>query len=68
MQPLYLLLVPIILTLFFVPSFIAMDKGHRDERQIFLLNLIGGITVIGWVIALIWSLTRDQKSWLQADA
>lgn len=56
MLPFYLLLVPIILTLFFIPSFIALEKCHRDERAIFLLNLIGGITVVGWIFAMIWSL------------
>jgi hypothetical protein len=56
MLPLQLLLVPIILTLFFIPSFVAMDKGHPDERNIFLLNLIGGITGIGWLIAMGWAL------------
>ena len=56
MAPFYLLLLPIILTIFFMPSFVALDKCHRDERKIFLLNLIGGITVVGWIVAMIWSL------------
>lgn len=62
MLPFYLLLVPIILTLFFVPSFIAMDKCHPEERKIFLLNLIGGITVIGWFAAMAWSLSGRNES------
>lgn len=56
MNMLCLLLVPIILTLYFVPSFVALDKCHRSEYRIFLLNLFGGITVIGWVAAMVWAL------------
>ncbi|MBI6885142.1 superinfection immunity protein [Pseudomonas putida] len=55
MGPLYLLLLPIILIVFFMPSFIAMDRNHEAERKIFILNLVGGITVLGWLAALIWS-------------
>lgn len=61
MLPFYLLLVPIILTIFFVPSFIALDKSHRNERGIFLLNLFGGITFVGWIVAMIWSLSDSDS-------
>lgn len=60
MSPLYLLLLPIILIVFFMPSFIAMDRNLEAERGIFLLNLVGGITVIGWLAALIWSISSKK--------
>lgn len=62
MLPFYLLLVPIILTLFFIPSFIALDKCHRHERKIFLLNLIGGLSIIGWIVAMAWALAGRHEA------
>lgn len=51
LQFLYLLfLIP-----YFLPSFIAAARGHRNGRAIFLLNLFLGWTVLGWIVALVWS-------------
>lgn len=61
MLPFYLLLIPIIFTLYFLPSFVAMDKCHRDEKSIFVLNIVGGVTVIGWLVAMAWSLTSRKN-------
>jgi len=41
----------------FVPTIIAFHRDHPNKIGIFVLNLLLGWTVIGWVAALIWSLT-----------
>jgi hypothetical protein len=41
--------------IYFLPSIIALLRGHLSTFAIFLLNLLLGWTLIGWIIALIWS-------------
>lgn len=43
---------------YFLPSFIAFGRAHRNRLAIFLLNLILGWTVLGWVGSLVWSVAR----------
>lgn len=45
----------------FLPTIIAGLRGARSVVGIFLLNLFLGWTVIGWVVALIWSLRNEPK-------
>ena len=46
--------------LFFLPTFIAFRRGHRNRWVIFLINFVFGATVLGWIGALIWALTASQ--------
>ena len=43
--------------IYFLPSIIALARGHLSTLAIFLLNLFLGWTLLGWLIALIWSCT-----------
>jgi hypothetical protein len=43
--------------IYFLPTVIALARGHLSTLAIFLLNLLLGWTLIGWLIALIWSCT-----------
>ena len=43
---------------YFLPTIIAFTRRHPDALLIFLLNLFLGGTIVGWVIALIWSLRQ----------
>ena len=47
------------LLLYFLPSIIAAARQKRDLLSIFLLNLFLGWTLVGWVIALVWSVKTD---------
>jgi hypothetical protein len=47
------------LALYFVPSFIAVNKNKRNKNAIFALNLLLGWTFVGWVVALVWSLIQE---------
>ena len=44
--------------LYFVPTFIAFRRGHRNRWIIFLINLVFGVTVLGWIGALIWAVNK----------
>jgi hypothetical protein len=45
---------------YFLPSFIAWNK--RNSGAIIALNIFLGWTFVGWVVALVWSLTADQPT------
>jgi hypothetical protein len=43
--------------IYFLPTILALARGHLSTLAIFLLNLFLGWTLLGWIIALIWSCT-----------
>lgn len=46
------------LALYFLPSILGAKK--RNAAAIFVLNLLLGWTLVGWVVALVWALTKDE--------
>jgi len=49
--------------LYFLPSIIGKDK--KDAAGIFLVNLLFGWTLIGWVVAFIWACASDRPAYVQ---
>lgn len=47
---------------YFVPSIVAFARHHHNAWPIFAVNLVTGWTGIGWVAALVWSLTNPSPS------
>ena len=47
-------------TLYLLPAIIGANK--KNFAAILALNILLGWTVIGWIIALIWALTHEQKA------
>ena len=43
------------LIIFFLPSFVAIGRGHPTSVGVFIVNLFFGWTAIGWVAAFIWA-------------
>jgi hypothetical protein len=43
--------------LYFAPTYAAARRAHPNRVGIFLLNLLLGWTVIGWIAALLWAIT-----------
>lgn len=48
-----------LLIIYFIPSFIASYRKKKNANAVFLTNLFFGWTLLGWVIALIWSVNND---------
>lgn len=42
---------------YFIPTFVGWEKKNRTA--IFLLNLLLGWTILGWIGAIIWAATKD---------
>lgn len=49
------------LVLYFAPSLMAIFREHSNQNSIFLTNLFFGWTLIGWVVAMIWSVSDNTK-------
>lgn len=52
--------VAIALWLYFLPTVVAAARGHGDVLAIFVLNLLFGLTFIGWGLALVWACRAVQ--------
>ena len=52
----------VVTLLYFLPTVIALSRGHLSALAIFLLNLFLGWTVVGWIVALIWSCTGNTAA------
>ena len=48
-------------TLIFLPSGVALMRRHNNFIPIVLVNVLLGITGVGWIVALIWSFTSNVK-------
>jgi hypothetical protein len=48
--------------IYFIPSFIAITKEHRNEVAIVVLNAVAGWTFLGWVASLVWALVNSEKN------
>ena len=49
----------VLMFLYLVPTFIAAARHRQNRIMIFNVNLLIGWTLIGWIVALVWSLSRD---------
>lgn len=48
----------IIIASYFLPTIIALLRQQPNSLAIFLLNFFLGWTFFGWVVALVWSVTK----------
>ena len=56
----------LMITIYFLPTGIALIKGRMNTGAVFALNLLLGWTGIGWIVALIWACTKDAAKTHQA--
>jgi hypothetical protein len=50
----------------FLPTIIAAIRHNHATGRIFLLNLLLGWTGIGWIVALVWACTGEQRIYAYA--
>jgi len=55
-----ILVLLIMMFFYFLPTLIAVSSKKRNRLAIFMLNLLAGWTIIGWVGVFIWSLLKDD--------
>lgn len=47
---------------YLIPTLVARNLKHHNLGAIFALNLLLGWTLVGWVAALVWALTRPAPA------
>jgi type VI secretion system VasI family protein len=52
----------LIIAVYFLPSIIAAARYSSRMGAVFLLNLLAGWSVLGWVLALAWALTSSTST------
>ncbi len=48
-------------TLILIPTGVALIRRHNNFIPILLVNVLLGVTGLGWIVALIWSFTANVK-------
>lgn len=56
------LLVVTFLAVYFAPTMVANLRNSKFGTPIFLLNLLLGWTILGWIGALIWSVMPNDNT------
>lgn len=46
----------------FAPTIIAVRRQHANALAIFLINFFAGWTLIGWLVALVWSVLKKENA------
>src|SRR5215472_16652098 len=57
-----LFIIALLIAGYFLPTIIARKRHHRNIQGIFVLNLLLGWTLIGWVGALVWAVIHENSS------
>ena len=47
------------LILYLLPTLIGAYRNHTNYIPIVIVNIFTGFTIIGWIVALTWSLTDN---------
>ena len=47
--------------IYLLPGWIAWSRSHQNKGPIILINVFLGWTIIGWIIALLWSVGAVKK-------
>lgn len=50
----------ILIAIYLLPTFIAAARSKANGGSIFVINLLLGWTLIGWAVALAWSVAEDK--------
>ena len=48
--------------LYWLPTVVAVARQAHSALGVFLVNLFLGWTILGWFVALIWSLAADNRT------
>lgn len=57
-----LLLIALSVVVYIIPALIAHSRHHHQRAAITVLNLLGGWTAIGWLIAIVWASSQVRTS------
>lgn len=50
-----------LIIIYFLPTIVAVARGHRQTFPIFAINLLLGTTLVFWVVSFVWATMRNEK-------
>lgn len=50
-----------LIIIYFLPTIVAVARGHRQTIPIFAINLLLGTTLVFWVVSFVWATMRNEK-------
>lgn len=53
-------LIWLLLYLYFLPTIIAHHYDNENTERIFLVNLVTGLTCLGWLVAFFWAILEKD--------
>jgi hypothetical protein len=56
-----MILLVVILALYLVPTYVAMMRSSANVSGVFIVNLLTGWSVIGWIAALVMACTGQRR-------
>jgi uncharacterized membrane protein YhaH (DUF805 family) len=59
--PWEIILTLVSLVIYFIPTIVAIIRRARNAVGVVVLNVLGGWTFVGWIIALVWSIIDKQQ-------
>jgi len=48
------------ISVFLLPTIVAVVGRKRNTTAILALNVLGGWTIVGWVVALVWAFVAQK--------
>ncbi len=48
------------ISVFLLPTIVAVVGRKRNTTAILALNVLGGWTIFGWVVALVWAFVAEK--------
>lgn len=54
-----MIVITLLTLVYFIPALIAGQRQHRNGAPLFIINLVAGWTLIGWVCCLAWSFSDN---------
>ena len=57
---LLLLLIVLFAWVHFIPTLVAAHREHYNTHTIFVVNLLFGWTIIGWLVLLAWACSGER--------
>lgn len=53
-----LMLFLMLLSIYLLPGYVASSRNHQQSLAIWVLTIVGGWTMLGWIVALVWACTN----------
>lgn len=55
-----MMIILMFICLYFLPGLVATSRRHSQTMAIWVLTFVGGWTLLGWIVALVWACTNTD--------